>query len=287
MHAFALAVLLTAAADKPATLDEKIAAALKSHPDVKAAEAKKLLAEAELEQARLAITQKVSAAVSRVELAKAKLMQAEEEATIAAKVMKFGATELEKAKLMQARPALIAAKAELAAAELELQQLIGAGVKVEAKPADKSEQPTAMLPTGPAMEKLEAAVLMTVKLDFKEMEPKKAFEGLLSAVRVDPASVRGLKLFAPLGAKVPKLDLVGEQTFAGWVQLLLDEFNTNNGLVGQGGGFGGGGRLVTPKENKLGVYVREYGLMIEFVENAPKDAITLTEFSRAVRAKQK
>lgn len=276
MHAFILALALAAPPDKPpATLDEKIAAALKNHPDIKAAEAKKLLAEAELEQAKLAITQRVSGAVSKIELAKAKLMQAEEEVAVLDKVLnlKSAVSELEKAQYMKARPALIGAKAELAAAELELQQLVGKGVPAEAKPADKSgasaaDVPTAKLPTGPAMEKLEAAVRMTVKLDFKEMSPKKALDGLLTAVRVEPATVRGLKMFELGGRELQTFDLVGEQTFAGWVQLFLDEYNGKN-------------------SNKIGVYVREYGLLVEFVQNAPKDAMTLTEFSRAVRAKQK
>jgi hypothetical protein len=274
MTAYLLAAALALAAP-PGTLDEKIAAALKNHPDVKAAEAKRMLAEAEVEQAKLAITQKVSAAVSRVELAKAKLMQAEEEAIIAQKVLDIGrgVSETEKAQFLKARPALIGAKADLAAAELELQQLVGPAVKAEAKPADKpaasiQDVPTAKLPTGPAMEKLEAAVRMTVKLDFKEMEPKKALDGLLTAVRVDPTTVRGLKLFTLGGRELQKVDLVGEQTFAGWVQLFLDEYNGKN-------------------SDKIGVYVREYGLLVEFVANAPKDAITLTEFSAAVRAKQK
>lgn len=272
MHTLALALLLAAPPEKvPATLDEKIAAALKHHPDVKAAEAKKLLAEAELEQAKLAITQRVSAASSRVELAKAKLIEAEEDAVIADKVMRMAAaSELEKAKYAKARPALLAAKAEVAAAELELQQLVGVPAKADVK-ADvgKPELPAAKLPTGPAMEKLENAVRMTVKLDLKEMERRKAIEGLLTAVRVEPETVRGLKVLNTFVQNPPKIDLVGEQTFAGWVQLFLDEYNGQH------------------PSSQLGVYVREYGLLFELVANAPKDAMTLTEFSRAVRAKQK
>lgn len=266
MHAMLLALALAA---PPATLDEKIAAALKSHPDIKAAEAKKLLAEAELEQARLAITQRVSAAASRVELAKVKLMQAEEDVVIAEIVIKQGVavSGIEKAQYMKARPALIGAKAELAAAELELQQLVGKG-GVEAKPAASQDVPEAKLPTGPAIEKLEGAVRMTVKLGLKDMEPKKAMEELFTAVRLDPATVRGLKLLDTFVQHPPKIDMVGEQSFAGWVQWLLDDHNSQKGKT-------------------LGVYVREYGLLIEQVENAPKDAMTLTQFARAVRAKQK
>jgi len=268
MTAFLLALALAA---PPATLDERIASALRSHPDIKAAEAKKLLAEAELEQARLSITQKVTSAAWRVELAKAKVLQAEEEVAVLDKVLKLGpaVSELEKARYMMARPALIGAKAELAATELELQLLVGKGGAAEGKPAAWTlDVLSAKLPTGPAMEKLEAAVLMTVKLNFKDMERKKAMEGLFSAVRVEPETVRGMKLLDSYVQNPPKIDLVGELTFAGWVQLYLDEHNSQKG-------------------KSLGVYVREYGLLIEFVENAPKDAITLTEFSRAVRAQKK
>jgi hypothetical protein len=277
MHAFILALALAAPPDKPpATFDEKIAAALKNHPDIKAAEAKRLLAEAELEQARLVITQKVSAAASRVELAKAKLIQAEEEAAIYDKLKGNPvASELEKAQFAKARPALIGAKAELAAAELELQQLVGKGGAAEAKPVDKSgasapDVATAKLPTGPAMEKLEAAVRMTVKLDFKKMDKKEALEGLFGAVKVDTGSVRGMKILLAGNVALETFDLVGEQTFAGWMQLILDEWNGEN----------------ADQTGPVGAYVREYGLLIELVKNAPKDAITLTEFSQAVRAKK-
>jgi hypothetical protein len=273
MHALLLACALAAPPDKvPATLDERIAAALKNHPDIKAAEAKKLLAEAELEQAKLAITQRVSAATSRVELATAKLMQAEADVVVYKRLETLPvATDLEKAQYAKAVPALATARAELAAAELDLQQLIGPAVKAEAKPADKPELSAAKLPSGPGVEKMEAAVLMTVKLDFKGMDRTKAIEGLFAAVKIDPASVRGLKELTATNANPSKLDLVGEQTFAGWVQLLLDDYN---GQIARGS-----------SRAQLGVYAREYGLLIEYVQNAPKDAMTLTEFSRAVRAK--
>lgn len=283
MHAIALALLFAAPQDTPkvkSPLDEKIAAALKNHPDVKAAEAKRLLAEAELEQAKLAITQRVASAVSKVELAKARLIEAEEAAIIYDKILKMGgaASEIEKAQYAKARPGLIAAKAELAAAELELQQLVGKGGASEPKPADvpKAEAVNPKLPSGAVADKLEIAVLMIFALNFKDMEMNKAFEGLMTAAKLDDVAVRGIKLLGGDHLKTPpKFDkLIGRNSLDGWVQLFVDELNGN-----QKG-------LPDELKGKYDVYIREYGLLVERVDNAPKDAITLTEFARAVRAKK-
>jgi hypothetical protein len=273
MHAFALAMLLAAPPEKvPATLDEKIAAALKTHPDIRAAEAKKLLAEAELEQARLVITQKVSAAASRVELAKVKLIQAEQDVKIAERLESAPpgtVSEAEKIQFFKAKPALIGVKAELAAAELELQLLVGKGGGSDPKVELKDPQigvspfnPNPKLPSGPVSERLETAVRMAFKLDLKDMEVKTAFEGL--------KTFGGDTLKSP-----PKFDkLSGQNSLDGWVQLFVDELNANqSGLPEQ-------------MQGKYDVYVREYGLLVERVANAPSDAMTLTQFARAVRAKK-
>lgn len=267
MNALLLAFALAAPPEKvPATLDEKIAAALKNHPDIKAAEAKKLLAEAELDQAKLAITQRVSAASSRVELAKAKLIEAEEDAVIADKVMKMsGASELEKAKYAKARPALIAAKAELAAAELELLQLVGSAVKVEAKPVlGDPERPVTKVPRGPAIEQLEAATKRMVSLDLKEVKLDAALASIIGGD--GDVIIRGPKAATnPITVKQKS-----PVAFGAAVELLIDEFNLAN------------------PGNTYQVYVREYGLLIELKGGvAPKDAITLSEFVAAARAKQK
>ena len=46
-------------------------------------------------------------------------------------------------------------------------------------------------------------------------------------------------------------------------------------------------RMPDEQRGKYDVYVRDYGLLVELAANAPKDAMTLTEFARAVRAKQR
>lgn len=282
MHALLLALAFAAPPETPkakSPLDDMIASALKNHPDVRAAEAKKLLAEAELEQARLLITQKVSAAASRVELMKAKLAEAEDTAVFADKLFKNTAvSEAERAQYAKARPALTLAKTELAAAELELQLLVGKGGS-ETKPADvpKAEAVNPKLPSGAVADKLEIAVLMIFALNFKDMEMNRAFEGLMTAAKLDDVPVRGIKLLGGDYLKTPpKFDkLIGRNSLDGWMQLFVDELNGN-----QKG-------LPDELKGKYDVYVREYGLLVERVDNAPKDAITLTEFARAVRAKKK
>jgi hypothetical protein len=270
MHALLLAFALAAPPDKPpATLDEKIASALKNHPDVKAAEAKRVLAEAELEQARLLITQKVTAGATKVELAKLKVMLAEEDVKIYERMAKLGSVgELEKVQYAKAIPALAAAKAELAAAEVELQQLVGKGVAADPKVTGTSEgSGPAKLPAGPAIDKLEKVISKTVHLNLKEADRGTALKEVLKAAGIDPGSVRGAKLFEALGKFSTKTELVGEQTLAGWVQLIFDEYNQQNGET-------------------LNLYVREYGLLLVPISQAPKDAITLTEFAQTMRARK-
>lgn len=272
--ALVAALALAAPPEKPpTTLDEKIAAALKSHPDVKAAEAKRLLAEAEVEQARLVITQKVTAAVTKLELAKAKMVLAEEDVKIAERIMKLGqaVAETEKVQAAKAFPALTLAKAELAAAELELQQLVGKPAPAETKPlgptdTPKAEVPGTKMPSGPAVEKLEAAAQKMVTLELKSVQLSDALPGLLKAAGVEDVPVRGLKAATRTFSVTPKTEL----TFGAALELVMDEYN-----------------LANPGDT-YEVYVREYGLLVEKPGGvAPKDAPTLTQFVRAVRAKKK
>jgi hypothetical protein len=74
----------------------------------------------------------------------------------------------------------------------------------------------------------------------------------------------------------PVVTAKGEMAFAAAVQLILDEINSpENGAVFES------------QKGRLDVYVREYGLLIARVQDAPKDAPTLTEFARQVRAEKK
>src|SRR4051794_29411070 len=59
--------------NKPETVDDMIATALRNHPDIRLAEAKRLVAEAELEQAKLLVAQRITICASKIEQAKSKL----------------------------------------------------------------------------------------------------------------------------------------------------------------------------------------------------------------------
>lgn len=275
MTSLALVAALAFAAppDKPpTTLDEKIAAALKSHPDVKAAEAKRLLADAELEQARLVITQKVTAAATKVELAKLKVVLAEEDVRIGERILKLGnaVAETEKLQYGKAVPTLASAKAELMAAESELQQLVGKASSAEAKPVGPPDNPKGeafapKMPSGPAIDKLEAAVQKTVKFELKNVAFQDALSAILKASGSDDVLVRG----GPPKSSNP-VTFGGDLAFGAAVEMLTDEFYLGNKVLG-----------------RYQVFVREYGLLVETPEAAPKDAPTLSEFVRAVRAKKK
>ncbi len=282
--ALALALALGEPADKPKaapptppTLDEQIASALKASPDVKLAEEKRQTAEAEVEQVRLLVALKVNAAVAKVEVAKAKVEAAEIDVRTAKLILETGAGSLvDRAVHLRAGPALAAAKAELAAAEAELKLLVGMPTKLDAKPDPaKPVRPTAM-PSGPVVEKLEAALRGTYKLEFKETDVPTAFANLMTAAKMEDVPVRGMRLLGGDRLQAPaKLRKVsGQNTFDGWVELFADELN--NDQAGLPNDFTG----------HYEVYVREYGLLVERADRAPKDAPTLTEFARFVKDKQ-
>jgi hypothetical protein len=118
-------------------LEEMIAQALKNNPDIRVAEAKAHEAEAELNRARLLVTQKVVVLHSRLEVAQAGVQQAEasfRHAELRYKRMKdlqaqkaAGAEVVDEAEaaLQSAKAALLSAKAELAKVEAELPYLLG------------------------------------------------------------------------------------------------------------------------------------------------------------------
>jgi hypothetical protein len=128
----------------------------------------------------------------------------------------------------KAQFAAAAAKAELAAAEAELRLLVGPPPKAD-RPAGP---PSAGMPSGPAVDKLEAVVLKPRKLavdDWKTDVPD-GFVALFKEAKLDGVSVRGaygLRHSNGGSRSGPAVaQLVGELTFAGWVEYMLDEVNT-------------------------------------------------------------
>jgi hypothetical protein len=110
-------------------LEELLAQALKDNPDIRVAAAKAAEADAELHRTRLQVVQKVVAAYRAVELAGALEAAAK---TDVARMGRLGAA-VARQDLDQARTALLRAKTRLAAAEADLDYLLGKAAGSAAK----------------------------------------------------------------------------------------------------------------------------------------------------------
>lgn len=268
----------------PGSVEEAIFNALRLHPDVKLAEAKVRMAEAEVEQAKSHVAQRVVAAFAKVELAKSALAPAEEYFHR----MKNAGTPVE---MLAANAQLQKAKAELLAAELELKAAKGGAPRNLGTPVDLKQEAAVEAglrwlvrsqaleattvkpaPAGTVADKLKAILDKPLKLDLKGADLDEAMAALLKAAG-DP----GLTVKLPtIGKKYlknpPTVTITVEMPFTAAVQLIFDEINGSLGGVPQA------------LQGRFEVYVREYGLFVAQAEDAPKDAPTLTEFARQVRA---
>lgn len=258
----------------PGSQVESLAAALKGHPDIKVAEAKRLVADATLEQAKLAVIQRVAPAFARLQTARVKVQAAEEDlqrvAALARKNM------VPKAESDRVEAAVQTAKAELVAAEAELKAVTGGGAKANPTAATTSRvvdflnaTPTAKVvppvPSGSAADKLREVLDKKVKLpEQKEVRFKAAVDALKAATGIDlTVRLPTADSFTELGFSLP----AGEMTFTAWTDLMLDEFNAN-------------------RKGKYAFYIREYGLLLTAADSAPPGALTLAEFARLVRAEK-
>ena len=272
------------------SVEEAILNAQRTHPDIKLAEAKVRLAEAELAQAQSQVAQRVAAAFAKLEQAKAELapaqqfldkMRAAGEAGQGTRVEVLSAM----AQFQRTKSAVVAAELELNAAkgsgpgvpdaQGENQAAIDAGLRFLARQQAAGGVGTKPLPAGPVADMVKMLIDKPVKLDLKAADLDEALAAVLMA-----AGEPGLTVKLPmLGRKYlkepPTVTFAGELPFTAAMQVAMDDINnpTNGGrpdmLMG-----------------KYDVYVREYGLLVARVEDAPKDAPTLTEFARQVRAEK-
>jgi hypothetical protein len=291
----------------PKPTDELTAAiaASASHPDVRMAQAKLQVAQAELDQAKLLVAQRLAAAHAKLRSAQA---QVELEAQTYERLVKLESA-IPKTELALAERALAQAKAALAAAEAEWQAARGqpdAGkglvlvesadgtatllsmlMKAQAQPQQPDQaafnylnlvQRTVAPPPGPATDRLRQLIGKRVTLDMKEPVPfNRAMDEFIKQAGLGDMTVRVPAWADERVLKTPPKvgPLVGEQTVAGWFQLILDDFNRS--LVS--GNY--------PSEYYQGpheVYVRDYGLLITKKELAPPGAPTLAEFARQAQA---
>lgn len=122
MHLLLLILALAQSDKPPATgVDAVIASALRNHPDVRVAEANRLLAEAELEQTKLAVTKRVSAAYVGVQAAKEKHDAFAQTVQMVEQIGSIGKLEL-----MQYKAQVAKGRADVMVAEEELKGAVGA-----------------------------------------------------------------------------------------------------------------------------------------------------------------
>lgn len=253
---------------KPDPADAAIAAALANDADVKMAQAKMQLAEAELVKARFAVTQKVFAAQSAMQQAKLTLATNELELANTRRYL-----EAERVPNPELHPSyrvaldkVALAKTKLAAAEVEWKLLTGGpgasrvvvnlipGLRYEAVVQEYwlderklylAEESRAAV-KGPVADRLRAALDKPVKL-----------RGKLDFPTVIDGFRQGAGLDVPfrLKTELEPITSEGETLPVGaWLQLFLD---SNRGVV---------------------MVVREYGVLVTVKESAPPDAIGIIDF---------
>jgi len=273
----------------PGSVEEAVTNALRHHPDIKLAEAKVRMAEAEVEQTKFQVAQLVSAAFVRMEQAEAKVEQASvvmkltsERVTVLENLRKQGGVGLAASFEMTqaAKLAALNAKADLAAAELELKAATGAAQRYLSPPIDikgpTGPQPAVgkPLPVGAVADKLKALIDKPVKLDLKAADLDEALAAVLKSAGEPTLTVKLPKLGRGYLDPLPTVTCACEMSFTATVQSILDEVNSQMHAV------------PATMRGKYDVYVREYGLLVTRAEDAPKDAPTLTEFARQVRAEK-
>lgn len=273
------------------------AEALNNHPDIRLAEAKVRMAEAELAQAKMLVAQRIAIAQAKVQEYKARADYAEKLHQESRKVVGVSLSEIlsveKEAVAMKA--ALIGAEAELAAARgtplgmaprTTEDRAIERGLAfLRAHQGERQDLSLAILaamletqgkkvPVGSATEKLRELLDKPVKVGIK----RRPFDDAMSEF-IKQASLEGVTIRSPDWASAATLKnpptigpLEGEQTVAGWLQLILDDFNQS--LTG------------VPSEHarKHDIYIREYGLLMTKIDLAPPGALTLNEFVMQLRA---
>lgn len=276
----------------PAKPADATAEALRNHPDIRVAEAKVRMAEAELAQAKLLVAQ-------RIAIAEAKVQGYNLQVAHATKILKQasglgGATARHEVLVFEkdvavAKVLLVGAEAELAAARgvpLGSDSRVPTDAAVhflKAKQGDATDTAAYLAwlylsqqkqaPVGSATDMLRELLDKRVKVGVK----RRPFDDAMSEF-IKQAGLEGITIRAPDWASAKTLKeppmvgpLDGEQTVAGWLQLIVDDFNQSLGGVPPAHG------------EKHDIYIREYGLLMTKTSLAPPGALTLNEFVQQLR----
>lgn len=260
-----------------------IANIVANHPDVKLAEAKLQVAKAELDQARLLITQKYTIAQAKLEDAKVQLSFAEKRMKSMELLRGNGVASSEigvvEQLLSQAKSTVVIAEAEQKALQgatnlrAEITFDVGSvegrplfGDPVVFKGAQWLPKPTTQ------SAKLREVLERKVALDLPKPLPLDELMAIfLPKTGLDAFLVRYPEWASAKKLKQPPMIYLpqSEQTVAAWLQLTMDEFNsqfTDN--------------VPENYRGKYEIYVRDYGLLFAKATMAPQGALRLEEFMR-------
>jgi hypothetical protein len=272
------------------------AEALRNHPDIRLAEAKVRMAEAELAQAKLLVAQRIAIAEAKVQEYKVRM---EYSSSLADRLR--GVVGVSNAEMLALDKDVAAAKAALIGAEAELAAARGLNTASAPQSADerlverarmflKAQQAggddassaflAAMLameskqvPAGSATDKLRELLDKRVPMRVGRAPFTEVLAAFVKHVDLQGVTIRSPEWANPQTLKNPPQvgPLEGEQTVAGWLQLILDDFNRS--LDGVPADLAG----------KYDIYVREYGLLMTKTNLAPPGALTLSEYVRQLR----
>ena len=259
-------------ATKEPTLDEKIALALRHHPDIKAAEAKRALAEAELEQTKLALSQKIATANAKVSTAQEELSVGKE---MLNKVESVGGVS--GFEILQMKKNYTIATTNLTLAETELKNLLtmpkAESVTLVSHSKNLEQQNmyfkfVGKAPSGEMATTLLQFLIMPVTLDLKNMSMTLVFQAINDVAKKSTLiRFAGFDEIAQLKSIPQFSNTSGKMSMQAWLQLFVDELNSK--------------KFELPECNgPYGVYVRDYGILISPIRSAPKDAMTISEFIR-------
>ena len=283
VFAFGLTLPIQAPAPKPPappTIEEVVARALQTHPEILAVEAKLAGVKAELELAKLSLSQRVLKAKFKLEVAQSASAAAEQETKEAESL--FAGKLISNKDISTARANLQLARVQLKEAEAEWKMYapdIKRDTIVDLTWTYGPPLPPREAPVSPADRDRFEALERTLKLKKSE---KLDLTEAIKLLQPQP-ELKGLTLRVPhdLGFEYLKeppriASMEGEMTVAGWLQFLADEFNPQAHAKAK--------KVPAEKAGQYEWYVREYGLVFENVEIKPVGAPTLAEFLKAMRA---
>jgi hypothetical protein len=296
---------------EPTALEQAVADALRQHPDVKLADAKRAVADAEYEQTRLLVTQRITNAFAKVEQAKARKALAEAQLSRFRQMEKQGQIPLTEMNKIESE--MQTAIADLAMAEADLQAAKGGNAKpAEAKPVDNAKLWQSPPPAGGSagnslLGGVGSATTLTTsrssKADLARSLPnfrvvldqkiKLDFPGeghdvekLLAALR-EASRMKDLLIRVPSQSRLPYLrNYVGEQTMQGWLDMIMDDIAVHTAGRDETTTTDASGRkhVQYMVREPMQIYVRDYGLLITPRSAAPADALTLAEYAAFIKS---